>query len=470
MRIALRFVPTLAGALALLAGGAAFAAKPPNIVVILADDLGARDLAADGARLAETPALDRLRAQGLAFSAAYAPAPICSASRAALLTGRSPARLHFEFVTKAANAKPPPDTRLIQPAFPIDLPLEEVTIAEVLAPAGYATGFFGKWHLTQANDRYLGHGSTFGPRQQGFAETDEERGSHPYNYPKGRRPPAGDFAPGDYEPDALTERAIRFLREQREGPFLLFLSLYHVHDPVQTRCAWLLEKYRDKAARLGVEASDAQIRYAAFVDIMDHLAGRVLGAMDELGLGENTVVIFTSDNGGAPHFTDNGALRGSKWTLYEGGIRVPMIVRWPGVTPPGATCATPVIGTDVLPTLAEIAGASVPANRPLDGVSLRGLLADPGATLSRESLQWHFPFYHPDFVNETPVSALRRGTLKLVYHYEGPRVELFDLARDPGETTDLSALRPEDAQRLRAELLWELRAVGARFPRERGGE
>jgi uncharacterized sulfatase len=434
-------------------------------VLILVDDLGGADLQGGGAVLAETPALDRLRSQGLSFSAAYAPAPICSASRAALLTGRSPARLHFEFVSKPEGSEPPPNTELVQPAFPVDLPLEEISLAELLSPAGYATGYFGKWHLTQANDRYLGHGSTFGPREQGFAETGEERGSHPYGYSDPRQRPTGGCAPGEYEPDALTDRAIAFLRRHRDERFFLFLSHYYVHDPVNTRCEWLLRKYREKADRLGIETDEALIRYAAFVDVMDYLVGRVLAVLDELGLADDTVVIFTSDNGGAPQYTDNGRLRGSKWTLYEGGIRVPLYVRWPGVTPPGGTSAAPVVGTDIFPTLAEIAGVPVPEDVPLDGVSLRSLLADPSAGLPRDTLIWHFPFYHPPFVDETPASALRRGRLKLVYHYEGRRTELFDLSSDPGETTNLTFVRSDLAAELRDDLLRRLVAMDARFPR-----
>ena len=441
----------------------------PNIVFILTDDLGAADLAADGAPLADTPALDRLRAQSLTFSNGYAPAPICSASRAAFLTGRSPARLHFEFVSKPAGSKPPPGTALIQPEFPINLPLDEVTLAEVLEPAGYVTGFFGKWHLTQANDGYLGNGDTFGPRQQGFRVSGEERGSHPYSYPDRRHAPAGDFTPGAYEPDALTDRAIDFMREHRDERFLLYLSHYYVHDPLGTRCEWLLKKYREKAAKLGVLAAESRIGYAAFVEVMDHLVGRVLDELDELGLAENTLVVFTSDNGGAPQYTNNGAWRGSKWTLYEGGIRVPFIVRWPGVTTAGAVCAAPVIGTDLFPTFADIAGAPLPADRLLDGKSLRSLLEDPRASLARDSLVWHFPFYHLPNVNQTPVSAIRRGDLKLVHHYENNRSELFDLAVDPGETRDLSRVRPADAQRLEVELLAQLRTMDARLPRPAPG-
>lgn len=436
---------------------------PPNVLFILIDDLGARDLGGEGARLAESPHLDRLARQGLRFTAGYAPAPICSASRAAFLTGRSPARLHFEFVTKAAGAKAPAGTKLVQPAFPVNLPLEEITLAELLSPVGYVTGFLGKWHLTQENDRYLGHGSTFGPGQQGFAETSEERGSHPYNYPVPKRPPVRDVADGQYEPDALTDAAIAFLERHQRDRFFLQLAPYHVHEPVNTRGQWLIDKYTAKAKRLGLQATETQIRYAAFVEIMDHLVGRVLDALERLGLADRTLVIVTSDNGGAPPYTDNHPLRGTKWTLYEGGIREPFYVRWPGVVAPGGTCDTPVIGTDLFPTLAAVAGAELPADRSLDGINLAPLFRDPAARLNRDRLVWHFPFYLAE-VGETPVSALRRGDLKLVHHYEDGRTELFDLRADPAEQHDLSRSRPEETAELRAELLRVLQEQGARFP------
>ncbi|HTO03599.1 MAG TPA: sulfatase, partial [Opitutus sp.] len=430
--------------LAALAPSPNFAAtdERPNIVFILADDLGAVDLQADGAVLAETPALDRLRGQGVSFSSAYASAPICSASRASILTGRSPARLHFEFVTKATEpGATDSKQRLLQPDFPVNLPLSETTISEILGPAGYATGFFGKWHLTQANDRYLGHGTTFGPRQQGFDEADEERGSHPYSWLKPKMlPPPGDFKAGEYEPDALIDRAIEFIGDHRNRRFFLFLSLYHPHEPVNTRLEWLEEKYRRKAARLGLSAGDRSVRYAAFADTMDHLVGRVLAAIDEQTLSGNTLVVFTSDNGGAPQWTDHRPVRGSKWTLYEGGIRVPLIARGPGI-PAGVNCPTPVTGTDFLPTFSALAHATLPKDVVFDGANIQPLLAESKAEWSARTLTWHFPFYHEPHVDETPVSAIRRNDLKVVYHYEHDRTELFDLAADPSESRDLSTLR-----------------------------
>lgn len=436
----------------------------PNIIVILADDLGWADIGCYGNELVSTPHLDRLASEGMRFTNAYAPAPICSPSRASILTGKSPARLHFEFVTKPDGSRPPEGTLLRQPTFPRDLPLEELSLAEAI-DSTYISGFFGKWHLTQENDRYLGWGNKFGPLQQGFRQGSEVRGSHPYTYSEEEKNSFGDFRQGEYPEDALTEAAISFLGSAKDRPFLLYYSMYYVHTPVRTRCRWLYEKYE---ALLGKDATEEQIHYAAFVETMDHYAGQLLEALRESGQAENTVVIFTSDNGGHPSFTDNGVLNGSKWNLYEGGIRVPMIARWPGVVEAGTTCQVPVTGTDIFPTVRAISGSTgvLPGRR--DGLSLLPLLRNPSADAwKREKLYWHFPFYHPDFVDTRPQSAIREGNYKLIYFYETGSAALYDLRRDPGETQDLSAAMPAKTGQLTRDLLNELQAVNARLPKKR---
>ncbi|OAM90740.1 sulfatase [Termitidicoccus mucosus] len=463
-----------AGIASLMLGAAALPAAPatttpPNIMLILIDDLGWGDIGVYGQKFIDTPNFDRLATQGMTLTHAYAPAPICSASRAASLTGRSPARLHFEFVTKPDGAKHPAGVVLNPPPYPRDLPLSEISLAEALAPAGYKTGYYGKWHLTQeTGGKYLGHGAKFGPAQQGFAETSEERGSHPYNYPKGKknRPGPGAFKPGEFAPDALTDQAIGFLRRHRDERFFLFLSYYYVHYPLHTRCKWLLDKYDARAKELGINLNEAQLTYAAFVETMDHLVGRALDALDQLGLAENTFVVLTSDNGGDPRVAWNG-LRGSKWTLYEGGVRGPFIARWPGVIKAGSSSATPVTATDLMPTFCEAAGAEPPPVT-LDGMSILPLLAGKTQTLARDTLTWHFPFYHPDHVNTRPCSSMRKGDMKLIYFYEDERAELYNLAEDPQESSDLAKTQPELAAKLRDELLSTLKAQGARFPTRKG--
>ncbi|TCS85860.1 putative sulfatase [Anseongella ginsenosidimutans] len=433
----------------------------PNIVFILADDLGWSDIGCYGNPSISTPNLNKLAREGMLFSDAYAPAPICSPSRAAFLTGKSPARLHFEFVSKPDGSKAPAGTRLQQPAYPRDLPLEEITLAEAI-DSTYATGFFGKWHLTQENDRYLGWGDTFGPLQQGFDKGSEGLGSHPYAYSKEEKKTFGNFQRGEYPEDALTGEAVAFLKSVKGRPFLLYYSMYYVHTPVQTRCRWLYDKYKKLQ---GAAATEKSIHYAAFVETMDGYVGQLLEALEETGQAENTVVIFTSDNGGHPSFTARGKLKGSKWNLYEGGVRVPMIVRWPGVVKPGSICRIPVTGVDVFPTICSITGAKTDPPRARDGADITPLLRDPsGAGWKREMLYWHFPYYHPDFVNTKPQSSIREGRYKLLYFYEEGRTELYDLSRDPGEGRDLSLAMPGKAARMKDSLFDELQKVKARFP------
>lgn len=450
----------LAGLLSLPAG----LRGQPNVVFILADDLGWSDPGCFGNPITETPHLDRLAAEGMQFTNAYAPAPICSPSRAAILTGRSPARLHFEFVTKEDGSKPPAGTLLEQPAFPRDLPLDEVTLAEATG-SSYATGFFGKWHLTQENDRYLGWGEKFGPLQQGFDAGSETRGSHPYDYSEAEKQRFGNYREGEYPRDDLTEAAIRFLESNKNRPFLLYYSMYYVHTPVQTRCRWLYDKYE---ALLGPGSSEKRIHYAAFTETLDAYLGRLMNVLDELGLAENTVVIFMSDNGGHPSYTDNAPLNGSKWNLYEGGVRVPMIVRWPEVVRPGSVCDIPVTGMDIFPTVCALAGVKPDPSAALDGVDIVPLLKDPsGAGWQRRMLSWHFPYYHPAFVDTKPQSSIRVGHYKLIYFYEDERMELYDLSKDPGETRDLSTTMPDEAVQMKRMLFNELKKVKARIPKEK---
>lgn len=449
----------------------------PNIVFILADDLSDRDLGVYGNSYQQTPHLDRLAEQGLRFTQAYAPAPICSASRSAILTGRSPARLHFEFVTKLPDTVVGSDHALQIPSYPLNLPLEERTLGEVMGDAGYHTGFLGKWHVSAHNGGYLNWSTTHGPLQQGFDEGVQEFGSHPYG--DGDRDSAGlvPLTYGDYGPDALTERAVEFLNRHQSEPFFLYLSHYYVHTPVKTRAGW---SEQSNLAELPPPGDGARATYAAMVENLDDLVGRVLRELDRLGLAENTLVIFTSDNGGHPRYAANSPHRGSKWNLYEGGIRVPFIVRWPGQVPANASSDTPILGTDLFPTLAALVGAAPPSSSRLDGANLLPLWQTGNLPRRQEPLVWHFPFYHPetgfdqvlpeiginDFaVSRTyPHSAIRQGDFKLLHFYEDGRNELYDLKNDPGEQTDLSVLNPEKSRELGTALSDYLQRVNARIP------
>tara|TARA_R110002111_G_C6007511_1_gene374240 strand:- start:16259 stop:17704 length:1446 start_codon:yes stop_codon:yes gene_type:complete len=450
------------------------AETPPNIVFILADDLGWKDLACTGGRLADTPHLDRLAAEGMRFTNAYAPAPICSASRAAILTGKTPARLHFEFVTKPAGVEPP-FRQLLPPAYTRELPLKEVTLGEMLQQAHYETGFFGKWHVSEHYKAYLGWSPTHGPKQQGFQTAVETFGSHPYAKTFGWKP--GDFQKDEFPPDAVTENAIQFLKQKREEPFFLYLSYFHVHTPVRSPTDWLVKKYTDKAT---ASPGDAKRRahYGAFIETLDHYVGQVLAALDQSGLRDSTLVVFTSDNGGHPEYADNGPLRGSKWNLYEAGIRVPLLVRWPKHVQAGSICAKPVSGIDLFPTFCEVAGGNC-SQLTLDGKSLVPLMEGKSADWPNRALTWNFPYYHPekgytkaketigvnDFaISKTrPVSAIRVDNWKLLQFYESEKRELYDLSSDPGEQRDLSAGQPERSAQLSTQLKQMLQKMQARF-------
>jgi arylsulfatase A len=470
---------TLRLALLLLALSVCALGAPSNILLILADDLAWSDLGCYGSKACETPRLDQLSTEGMRFTDAYASAPLCSPARAALLTGKSPARLNFEFVTKWEKDKLMewPEHKVTPPPYTLNLPLEEVTIAELLASGGYQTGIAGKWHLNTHYKTYNGWSPVFGPRQQGFEFAAETFGSHPWAWRDEPEPSFEDLAEGEYAPDGLTDAAIEFLEQRdRERPYFLFVSHFYVHSPVKARGAWLERKYRKK---LGPDASKERVLYGGFVETLDHHVGRLLDAVETSGAARDTIVIFTSDNGGHPVYAVNAPLRGSKWHLYEGGIRAPLIVRWPGQVKAGSTSGAVVLGTDLFTTAAELAGVPAGEAGNLDGVSFVPALR--GGTVKRTTpAVWHFPYYHPEkgypeqadeigvgdpFIAKTkPLSAIRDGRYKLLYFHEDNRVELYDLAKDIGEQNDLSGQRPELARTMRNKLLAYLERVDARMP------
>jgi len=434
---------------------------PPNIILILVDDLGWSDLECYGDPFFETPHLDQLAQEGMRFTNAYAPAPICSASRASILTGRTPARTHLEFVVKKQGDQPVlQNTQLIQPQYPLDLPLDEITIAETLAAQGYRTGLFGKWHLNEHYKTYLGWSPTHGPTQQGFQDADGDFGAHAYGY---RDRKFGDFAPGEFPADAMTEKSIAFLQANRDRPFFLFYSSFYPHEPVHTRCEWLYKKYAAKPEAQGAAGDRAM--YGAVVEQMDHYIGQLLKAVDDLDLRKNTLVVFLSDNGSSPVYQYRNALRGGKWELYEGGVRVPMIVRWPNQVAAGSESTVPVQGVDIFPTFASVASAPLPLERSLDGLSLVSLFRGDDSNFPADrNLYWHFPFYHPVTTIVRPHSAIRRGTWKLIYAPEDHSAQLFRIGDDPGEHVDLSTSYPDVLQDLQQSLIDYLHTAGARLP------
>jgi len=460
--------------------------RKPNIIFILVDDLGYSDTGCYGNSFCDTPNIDRLAAEGMRFTSGYAAAPICSASRAAFLTGRCPARLGFEFVTKWENenyqlgwAERYAGRKLIPPPYTLNLPLDELTLAEALQSAGYSTGMTGKWHVSAHQQHYLDWSPTHGPKQQGFEWAGQTFGAHPYGYKKSEKGAFGTYGPGEYPSDPLTDGAIEFIRDHRDTPFFLLVSHFYVHVPLGTKCEWLLGKYRSRSAG---KFPAKRVLYGAFVETLDHYVGQLLEALDASRLTDNTLVVFTSDNGGHPEFAFNAPLRGSKWNLYEGGIRVPMIVRWPGTVKAGSVCHVPVAATDFMPTFCQLVGAKPRKGVSLDGVSMVPVLEGAvSEAMKNRSLYWHFPYYHPEknydkckaaigvedgYVSQTqPQSAIREGPYKLLYFFETGRCELYDLEKDLSEQHNLVSEMPEKAQQMRRKQLEYLQAVHARLPR-----
>lgn len=466
----------------LFAGTAPVAAERPNIVLILADDLGWSDLGCQGHPWLETPRLDELAAGGVRFTRAYAAAPICSASRAGLLTGKTPASLHFEFVTKAGAGFQKIAAPLQAPPYPGDLPLGEVTIAEVLRGAGYRTAFFGKWHLNRHHGRYLGWSPTHGPKAQGFEVAEEDFGSHPYSYRKGGAEGTFlDLPDGEFVPDGLTNRAVEFLKQEHDRPFFLMVSHFYVHDPIHTRLKWLHDRYLE---RIPADHPRRELlaHYGAMVTTLDHHVGEVLDALDDRGLSDSTYVIFTSDNGGHPNYAGNAPLRGSKWNLHEGGIRVPLILRDPNPDHAGTVVGTPVWSLDFFPTLTTIAGAEAVSGLP--GRDLLPLMENPGtaepSAWTERRMTWHFPYYHPEtgfaeapeaigiddgVTSKTrPHSAIRAGRWKLLHFYEDGRDELYELTSEIREKDEIPRLHEDKARELHLLLMEDLESSEARLP------
>ncbi len=482
-----RFLRTLAcaagGAAATLAGPAIRAAdaaasaggangkKPLNFIIILVDDMGWTDLTCFGSKYYETPNIDRLAAGGMKFTNAYAACAVCSPTRAAVMTGRYPARvgitdwIRARFQGGKASAdggklpeyeQPRPSKKIICPRNPFWMELDEVTIAEALKPAGYTSCHIGKWHLgpddyyppAQGFDYNIG-GCDFGQPPSYFDPYRTKR------LPKGipTLPPRKE---GEYLTDREADEAVAFIRKHRAKPFFLYMAPYAVHTPLQSKKD-LQEKYKAKPP-----TNQKNATYAGMVQSVDESTGKILAALDDCRLADNTVVIFTSDNGGLLGATNNAPLRSGKGYPYEGGIRVPLIVNWPGVTKAGTASDTPITSVDYFPTICRAAGVSLAAGRAIDGVDLRPVLGGTGK-LNRDAIYWHFPHYrHRDV---PPYSIIRAGDWKLIKRYDGRQFELFNLADDLSETTDLADKMPEKVKELDAKLTAFLTEAGAKLPK-----
>jgi arylsulfatase A-like enzyme len=456
----------------------AMAADRPNVIFILADDYGWRDLTCYGSTFYETPNLDRLAAEGMRFTQAYAACSVCSPTRASILTGKYPARLHItDWLPGRGDS---PRQKLNHPIIVQDLPHEEITLAQALKEGGYQTGLVGKWHLG---------GPGFYPQDHGFDFNfgGSEKGAtpsffSPYNVAKApgfktsEMPNLANGPEGEYLTDRLTDEALKFIERSKDKPFFLYLAHYAVHTPHEAK-AEMIEKYRAKAAKLppgGVEfrpEGDRQARqvqnqpvYASMIQSLDESVGRVMAKLTELGLEKKTVIVFTSDNGGLSTSegspTSNLPLRGGKGWNYEGGIREPLLVKWPGVTKPGSVCDAPVISTDYYPTILEMAGLPPRPAQHVDGVSFRALLQ--GGERPERPLYWHYPHYSNQ--GGHPGGVVRVGDYKLLESYEDMRVELFNLKDDIGEKRDLADKMPEKVAELREKLHAWRESVAAQMP------
>jgi arylsulfatase A-like enzyme len=431
----------------------------PNILFIMVDDLGWTDIGPYGNEAVDTPYLDQLARDGMRFTDAYAAAPVCSPTRAAAMTGQAPARLR---ITNHIPDRPgfAPDDAPFRAAPARDhLPLEKVTIAERLQAAGYATGFFGKWHLAGASGA-KGKGEVkFYPEHQGF---DVNKGGTALAGPPSFFDPFQNHKlppkqTGQYLPDRLADEVIDFIDSDRDDPFFVCLWNYAVHWPMEAPKE-LVKKYE---SRTGPGVKDP--RYAAMTEALDASLGRIFRYLRKTGLEEDTLVVFTSDNGPLLSVAEPKPLRLGKGYLYEGGIRVPLIVRWPGRVEAGAVNDEPVVTMDFYPTFLDAAGLSPKAAKTLDGTNILPLLHGKRDNLARETLYFHYPNY-AFHGNNRLGSAIRHEEFKLIQFFNDDPIELYNLDQDIGETNDLSSERPDQAEALKRDLMQWRKETDAALP------
>lgn len=451
-------------------------ADKPNVLFIYADDLGYGDLECTGSRFYETPHIDRLAREGVTFKQAYAACPVSSPSRAALMTGKYPARINLtDYIPGNQAYGPHKNQKLRSQPFKLHLDPEEITIAEAFQQNGYATFMAGKWHLGEEEKYY--------PETNGF---EINIGGNKTGHPAGgyfspyQNPQMQDGPDGEYLTDRLTDELIRYIQTSKEKPFFAYLSFYTVHLPLQAKPE-KIHKYERKLEQIK-KSYPSFVRhgetyhkmnqdipvYAAMIESMDENIGRILQVLKESGLDENTIIVFTSDNGGMATSnqtgnipTSNYPLRGGKGHLYEGGIKVPAFIRWQGHIPSGRECVVPVTGTDYYPTLLDLCGLPLLPEQHKDGISLKPALL--GQHISRNAIYWHFPHYSGG-LGGGPSAAVRSGNYKLIEFFEDNHVELYDLAHDISEQNDLSEVMPELVVKLREQLHDWYKEVNALMP------
>jgi uncharacterized sulfatase len=430
----------------------------PNIILILIDDMGWKDVGCYGNDFVDTPRIDRLAAEGVRFTDFYAAGAVCSPTRCAIQSGQNQTRIG---ITAHIPGHWRPFERVIAPLTAMALPLDTVTVAESLKAAGYTTGYVGKWHL--------GDSPEFRPDRQGYDFSAVIDGPHlPGKY---RVQGKSDLKPkpNQYRTDFEADLCVDFIQQNKQKPFFLMLSPFAVHIPLGAMSA-KVEKYKQKAAEQNRELPHPV--YAAMVEHCDDMVGRIVDTVEQAGLSGHTMIVFTSDNGGLyrrydyrEHADDNvtslAPLKGEKGTLHEGGVRVPLIVKYPPLVKPGTVCAEPTISYDFYPTFVDFAGGTLPMNQTIDGFSLKPLLADPAGKLERNALYWHYPHYHHD----RPASSIREREWKLIEYLDGTGdLELYNLAKDIGETENLAGKYKGRVADLNKKLEAWRHEVSARMP------
>jgi len=431
--------------------------QKPNFVFIFIDDMGWKDVGFMGrapgsggpSRYYETPNIDKLAGEGVIFTNAYSNAPNCAPTRACLISGQYTPR-HGIYTVGTSERGQANLRKLIPIPNTTDLDSKVITIPEALKAGGYTSACIGKWHL--------GNKEPYRPKDRGFdVEFERTQGGH---FSKD----------GEYLTDRLTDEAIKFIEANKDRPFFLYLPHHAVHTPIQAKKE-LIEKYKKK----NPDNEHNNPTYAAMIESVDESVGRVMDKLEELGLTDNTAVFFFSDNGGYANATSVRPLRGSKGMLYEGGIRVPLAVRWPGKAKKGILCDVPVIGMDFYPTMLEMAGVPKPSGHILDGRSIVPLL-EGTKTLNRKAIFWHFPVYLEAYNEEqwpwrtTPGSAVRQGDWKLIEYFEDGKIELYNLKDDMSEENDLAGAMPDKAKELHRVLIKWRENIGAPIPTEKNPE
>ena len=426
--------------------------RSPNVIIVLIDDMGLTDLSCYGSKFYESPNIDQLAKDGVRFTQGYSACTVCSPTRAALLTGKYPARLH---ITDWIPGHERPKAKMKIPEWQKFLPFEEITLAEQLKSAGYATASIGKWHLTpglkEGDEAYYPDKHGFDVNIGGYA-----RGQPPSYFSPYKIPTLTDGPIGEYLTDREANEAVKFIEANKDKPFFLYLPHYAVHQPIAGKPE-VVAKFKAKDT---TDLKQKNATYAALVSSVDDAMGTIRAALKRLKIDEQTIIIFTSDNGGLIGTTDNSPLRAGKGSAYEGGVRVPLIMFWPGVTKAGTLEPTPAISIDIYPTVLEMTGIK-PLQSLIDGNSLASLLKS-GVKPDRDTIFWHYPHYHPG--GATPYSAIRSGDYRLVHFYEDGHDEMYNVATDVSETKDLAVTEPDLAKALRARLDAWLKSVDAQLP------